>query len=733
MTDSATAHPKGFSSPHPHPHGHSHGHEHGHDEGHGHEHKHGHAHNPGHAHLPASGGVRIAPLSACCAPGGACNPAPPAQRSGGAHAHAHAHGTADHDHDHSHAGHDHDHGNLPGPWRLGAALAAAAAAELLHALTPDAGLPHAAGMVLAVAAIVLAGLGIYASGLRGLLRGKLGIDTLMVVAVTGAFVLGQWPEAAMVMALYALAERIEEGAAERARHAVGSLLALRPERAEVQQPGGGWIEVDTTTVAPGSLVRIRPGARIPFDGTVTAGAGAVDESSITGESLPVDKAAGDTLYAGTLNAHAALEFRVTAAAGATTLDRVIRSVEEAQASRAPMQRLVDRFAAVYTPLVFAVAVAVAVGTPLLLGWAWHDAVYRALVLLVIACPCALVLSTPVTVVSGIAAAARHGILFKGGVWLEQLRNVRAVAFDKTGTLTAGQPELVAQEALPGADASRAFAAAAALAARSDHPVSRALAAQLAPGGAAADVRDFTALAGRGVAGDIAGTAWVLGNRRLVTERGLWTDAVAAAVAPHEADGRSVTLLADGDAVRALFAVADGLRPQAREAVAALSRLGITSVMLTGDHAAAAQAVAREVGITEVQAGLLPEEKLAAITRLQQVHGAVAMAGDGINDAPALAKADIGIAMGAAGTDVAMDTAGIVMLHDDLRRVAEAVHLSRRTHAVLWQNIVLALGIKLMFLGLAVAGLATMWMAVFADVGASLLVVANGLRMLRAPR
>ncbi|MES2186070.1 MAG: heavy metal translocating P-type ATPase [Pseudomonadota bacterium] len=711
MTDSATTRP-----PHGGPPGHAHhdGHDHG-------THSHG-------AHAHGYGPAQAAPAAnACCGCGHGSSPTAP------------AHGHAGHDH----AGHDHS--GLPGPWRLGAALAAAAGAELLHAVAPDTGTWHAAGMVLAVAATLLAGLGIYASGLRALLRAQLGIDALMVVAVTGAFLLGQWPEAAMVMALYALAERIEEAAADRARKAVGSLLALRPDQAEVQQADGQWRDMATADVVAGSVVRIRPGGRVPFDGTVTAGDGAVDESSITGESLPVDKAPGNPLYAGTLNAHAALEFRVTAAAGATTLDRVIRSVEEAQASRAPLQRLVDRFAAVYTPAVFAVALLVAIGTPLLLGWPWHDALYRALVLLVIACPCALVLSTPITVVSGIAAAARRGILVKGGIWLEQARLVRVVAFDKTGTLTEGRPVLVAQAALEGADEAAAFAAAAALAARSDHPVSRALAAGLhtlkgtpagnggpAPG-TAEEVEGFTALAGRGVAGSIAGTGWILGNRRLVTERGLWTDAVEAQVAPQEAEGRSVTLLADGQAVRALFAVADTLRPQAREAVEALGRLGIATALLTGDHAAAAQAMARDAGITEVQAGLLPEEKLAAIARLQQQHGPVAMAGDGINDAPALAKADLGIAMGAAGTDVAMETAGIVILHDDLRRVAETVRLSRRTYAVLWQNIVLALGIKLVFLGLAVAGLATMWMAVFADVGASLLVVANGLRMLRMPR
>jgi len=586
-------------------------------------------------------------------------------------------------------------------------------------------------MALAVAAIVLAGLGIYASGWRSLLKLKLGIDALMAVAVTGAFLLGQWPEAAMVMALYALAERIEEAAEARARNAVGSLLALRPERAEVLGMDGNWTELSLADIDVGATVRIRPGARVPFDGDVSSGNGAVDESSVTGESLPVDKAPGDRLFAGTLNRNAALEFKVTAADGNTTLDRTIRTVQEAQSARAPSQRLVDRFSAIYTPAVFAVAVVVAVGAPLLLDWAWRDAIYRALVLLVIACPCALVLSTPVTVVSALAAAARRGILIKGGIWLEQARTLRLVAFDKTGTLTEGRPVLVSQAVLQGNDGQTTLASALALAARSDHPVSQALAGGLE--GNAASVDDFQALAGRGVSGRIGGHEWLLGNRRLMQERGLWTDAVEKAVAADEAAGRSVTLLADSQAVRAVFAVADRLRPSAREAIAELAGLGVATAMLTGDHAAAAHAMAKEAGIDEVRAGLLPEDKLAAIRELQQTHGVVAMAGDGINDAPALASADLGFAIGAAGTDVAVETAGIVILQDDLRRVAEVVRLSRRTRAVLLQNFAIALGLKLIFLGLAIAGVASMWMAVFADVGASLLVIANGLRMGRTAR
>ncbi len=706
------------------------------------EHAHGAGHDPAQQGAPAAVALpmpkpsttRRAPQInvSCCAPGNACSAdAAPAPAASHAHTDGHDH-KAHADHDGQGGDHEgHDHSALPGWGRIAAALVAATGAELAHLLGPDTPVWHGAGMALAAAAILLAGLGVYKSGMRSLLRGQLGISALMAVAVTGAFAIGQWPEAAMVMALYALAERIEEGAAGRARNAIGSLLALSPEQADVQQPDGQWLSVPAAEVALGSTVRVRPGGRVPLDGTVTTGRGAVDESSVTGESLAVDKAPGDNLYAGTLNAQAELLMRVTSVAGNTTLDRIIRSVEEAQASRAPTQRFVDRFAAIYTPAVFVLAVVVAVGAPLLLGWGWLDAIYRALVLLVIACPCALVISTPVTVVSGLAAAARRGILVKGGAWLEQARGIRAVAFDKTGTITAGRPVLVGQDQF-GDDAATDVVRA--LAGRSDHPVSKAIAAGLGETDASLpSVEDFTAMAGRGVQARIAGTTWQLGNRRWMQERGLWTDAVEASAAAHESQGRSLTLLADPDAVRALFAVADTLRPQAVQAVADLRALGIVPVMLTGDHAAAAQAAAQEAGISEVQASLLPEHKLAAIAALQQKHGMTAMAGDGINDAPALAKADIGFAMGAAGTDVAMETADVVIMNDDLRRVAETVRLSRRTHTVLLQNITLALGIKAVFFGLALTGQATMWMAVFADMGASLLVVANGLRMLRPER
>jgi len=616
-----------------------------------------------------------------------------------------------------------------GLWRLVAALGLAVGAEALAFFAPDLLPWRIATMALALAAIALAGLSTYKKGFAALRAGRLNINALMTVAVTGAFVIGQWPEAAMVMALYAIAELIEARAVDRARNAIRSLLALAPEDAEVRQADGSWSRMATAAVVVGAIVRIRPGERVPLDGSVTEGRSAIDQAPVTGESIPVDKGPGDEVYAGTINQAAALEMRVTAPASDSTLARIIHAVEQAQGSRAPTQRFVDRFAAIYTPAVFALAVALVLLAPTLVGWTWMQALYKALVLLVIACPCALVISTPVTVVSGLAAAARRGILIKGGVFLEQARGLRAVAVDKTGTLTEGKPRLVAFEAVATSlDGTRLAQLAKSLAARSDHPVSMAIAMGLE--GAAVEVQGFAAEAGRGVQARIDGEDYALANHRWIEERGQCSPAIEARLQVHELAGRSVTLLASARGVLAICAVADTLKPSSAAAVAELKALGVTPVMLTGDNPATARAIATQVGIDEVQASLLPAEKLAAIQALQSRLGLTAMAGDGINDAPALAQADIGVAMGGAGTHTAMEAADVVIMNDDLRRLPETIRLSRATHRVLWQNIVLALGIKAVFLVLAVFDNATMWMAVFADMGASLLVVFNGLRLLR---
>jgi Cd2+/Zn2+-exporting ATPase len=590
----------------------------------------------------------------------------------------------------------------------------------------------AIGMVLALGAIFLSGFGVYAKGLVALRQARLNINALMTVAVTGAFLIGQWPEAAMVMALYAIAEAIEARAVDRARGAIKSLLAMSPELAEVRQNDGTWIRMNVKLVSLDSVVRIAPGERVPLDGTITVGQSAVDQSPLTGESLPVDKTPGDEVYAGTINQAAALEIRVTSLASDSTLSRIIKAVEEAQATRAPTQRFVDQFAAIYTPAVFALALLVALLLPWVAGVTWLQAIYKGLVLLVIACPCALVISTPVSVVSGLAAGARRGILIKGGVYLEEARKIKAVALDKTGTITEGKPKLVAFEAIAlDEPRERLERLAKSLASRSDHPVSKAIAQGLTE--STQEVLSFEAVAGRGVQGVIDGHPYILANHRWIEERNQCSPELEARLAEHEGAGRTVTILANRDRVIALFAVADTIKTSSTQAIAQLKTLGVTPIMLTGDNALTAKTVGHKAGISEIRGNLLPEDKLKAIEEFQGQYGVTAMAGDGINDAPALAKSNIGFAMGAAGTHTAMEAADIVVMNDDLRRLPETIRLSKQTHVILWQNITLALGIKAVFLLMAIFDDASMWMAVFADMGASLLVVFNGLRLLKAAK
>jgi Cd2+/Zn2+-exporting ATPase len=649
---------------------------------------------------------------------------PPAPASHAAHDHDHEHDHKDgHDHE---EGHGHTHANDTSPWKLAVGGVLALAAEVVALAYGDASF---GAVAFALGAIALAGLDTYRKGLVALRRFNLNINALMTVAVTGAAILGQWPEAAMVMVLFAIAEMIEEKSLDRARRAIEGLMAMAPEMATVQH-GSAWREVPAAAVALGATVRVRPGERIALDGTVTSGSSAVDQAAITGESVPVDKQAGDKLFAGTINQNGELLYQVTAKADDSTLARIIRAVQEAQASRAPTQRFVDTFARYYTPAVFAVAIAIAVLPPLLTGADWLTWVYRALVLLVIACPCALVLSTPISVVSGLTAAARRGILVKGGLYLEQGHRLKVLALDKTGTLTQGRPVVTDVQALQGSE-DEVLALAVSLSGRSDHPVSKAIAARGT--GAVREVTGFQALQGRGIEGRIANERYRLGNHRLVEESAACSPELEAKLDALEAQGKTAVVLVRGKVPIAIFAIADQVRPESVEAVAQLKQLGVRPVMLTGDNRHTAEAIARQVGIEDVRSELLPQDKLKAIQELSAGDTVVGMVGDGINDAPALAQAHIGFAMGAAGTDTAIETADVALMDDDPRKLAEFIDLSRATRAVLWQNITLALGIKVVFLSLAVVGEATLWMAVFADMGGSLLVVFNGLRLLRHRR
>ncbi|MCE8033635.1 heavy metal translocating P-type ATPase [Billgrantia tianxiuensis] len=619
-------------------------------------------------------------------------------------------------------------------WKLGVAAVLALAAEASHWL----GLAEPwLAAALALTAIALVGLPTWKKGFIALRHRTLNINALMSVAVTGALLIGQWAEAAMVLVLFTLAECIEARSLGRARNAIRELLSLAPESASVRQANGDFQRMPASEVAVESLVRVRPGERLALDGSVMEGHPSLDESPITGESLPVDKAPGDAVYAGSVNQGSEFLYRTTRAASDTTLARIIHTVEQAQASRAPTQRFIDRFAAVYTPAVFAIALLVALSWPWLFGIGWLEGTYRALVLLVIACPCALVISTPVTIVSGLAAAARTGILVKGGNVLEQGYRLKTLAFDKTGTLTRGRPT---QRIWHPLDAtldeparSRLRGLAAGLAGRSSHPVSAALArAAEADGIRPLEVYDVRELPGRGVVARQGECQVWLGNRRLMQQFATTDEALDDHLAEHEARGETLVILGEESRPLALFAVGDPLRAESREAIEALHRLGVTTLMLSGDNPASVAAMAAQAGIDEAHGSLLPEDKLAMIeARAQQ--GPVGMVGDGVNDAPALARADIGFAMGALGSDAAIETADVALMDDDPRRLADFLHLSRYTRTVLMQNILLALGLKAVFMALAFSGHATLWMAVFADMGASLIVVANGLRLLRHGR
>ena len=600
-------------------------------------------------------------------------------------------------------------------------------------------------LALALASIALAGGPTLRKGWIAVRALTFNINFLMAVAVIGAMLIGKWAEAAMVIFLFAVAEAIEARALVRARDAVRALTAIAPDTAELADGAGGWRDVAVDSVAVGARLRVRTGSRVPVDARIVSGRAALDESPVTGESLPVEKAVGDSILAGTIVTDGVVEAQATAVAADSTLARIAGAIQQAQSQRAPTQRFVDKFSSIYTPAMMLLALAVAVIGPLVTADGWLAWTYRALVLLVIACPCALVISTPVTVVSGLAAAARRGIVVKGGVYLESGRRLRALALDKTGTLTAGRPVLDtvmlpdgARRAVADLNAAtdatqlQALAVAAALDANTTHPIAVAIVQAAAAHGAvdANSVEDLSVLPGRGVAGTLNGVRWHLGNAALVAERGFDTSDWRAAAESLQAEGMSAVTLCDANGAVALFGVRDRERPESAEAIAALRALDVTPVMLTGDDRRAAQAIAKTVGIDNVHAEQLPADKQRVVGELAAQHGFVGMVGDGINDAPALARADIGFAMGAAGTATALEAADVAIMDDDPRKLASFIRISRRTVAVLRQNIVLALGIKAVFLALAVMGEATLWMAIFADVGASLLVVFNGLRVMR---
>jgi Zn2+/Cd2+-exporting ATPase len=620
--------------------------------------------------------------------------------------------------------------------------------------------------------VALGGYPILLKGIRALVFGRqITIDLLMSIATIGAIFIGETGEAATVIILFAIGESLEGYSAARARDSLRSLLALKPETATVLRPcmdcaehmgidgyTGGPCPVCGThqTIVPieavhvGETVLVRPGERIPVDGTILNGASSVNQAPVTGESLPVLKQTGDGVFAGTLNGEGALEVQVTQPARDSTISRIVRLVEQAQAQRAPVERFIDRFAAWYTPLVVVSAALLAVVPPVFFAQPFFDLadgtrgwLYRALALLIVACPCALVISTPVTMVSALTGLARRGVLVKGGTFLDVLARVRVFAYDKTGTLTTGKPVVVQTRTLDCQDDLELCQAcddmlvlAAAVESRSEHPLAQAVLAETQERRIAHRIpvaSQVKALAGRGVQGNVNGRQMAVSSHNHGHENYIEHADLHERIEQAEAEGQTVMLVSQDDRVIGFLGVADALRQSGVEALAELKRVDprIHTVMLTGDHPAAAKRIAEKIpALDEVKAGLLPEDKLETVQSLRKQYGTVAMIGDGVNDAPALAAASVGIAMGGAGTAQAMETADVLLMQDDLSHLPGLVRTSRRSREIIWQNIIFSLGLKALFLVLTLPGWATLWMAVFADMGASLLVTLNGMRALR---
>jgi Cd2+/Zn2+-exporting ATPase len=609
-------------------------------------------------------------------------------------------------------------------WGSGIALAIGLSMSFVPGLAAFSWLPFAV-------AIVLGGVQTSRRAWISIRARVLDINVLMLVAVAGAIAIGEWSEGASVVFLFGVAQLLETRAMERARGAIRALMDLAPAEALVRR-GSTERRMPVEDVRVGDVIVVRPGEKIPLDGCVLAGESHVNQAPVTGESLPVEKTAGSDVFAGTINGRGALDVEVTRLQRDSTLARIVHLVERAQAQRAPSQTFVDRFARLYTPIVLVLAVLVATVAPVLFGGTWSGWIYRALVLLVISCPCALVISTPVSIVSALAAAARKGVLIKGGARLEALAAVRCLAFDKTGTLTRGELHVVDIAPTDGIGAIDVLRLAASVESRSEHPIGKAIVDRARHERIALEgARGFQALPGLGAEGIVGADRVVVGNHRLFEERGLCSPQTHEQLEAIASSGWSTVLVARGQQVVGLIGVADEVRESARAVVEMVREQGIEHVvLLTGDHEVPARALASSLGIAEYRASLLPEDKLKAVEELRSRYGTLAMVGDGVNDAPALAAADVGIAMGVAGTDAALETADVALMADELAKIPFAIRLSRAAARNIRMNIAFSLALKALFLVMAFAGTATLWMAVVADMGASLIVIANALRLLR---
>ncbi|MCZ2260388.1 heavy metal translocating P-type ATPase [Sporosarcina sp. G11-34] len=589
---------------------------------------------------------------------------------------------------------------------------------------------YPAAIVFFVVSIAIGGAGIFKTGFKNLVRFEFDMKTLMTIAIIGAVIIGEWREGAVIVFLFAVSEALEAYSMNKARQSIRSLMDIAPPSAIVKR-GKEFLELATEDIVKGDVLIVKPGQKIAMDGVVLTGMSTINQAAITGESVPVLKNTGDEVFAGTLNEEGLLEVTVTKLVGDTTIAKIIHLVEEAQAEKAPSQKFVDKFAKYYTPAIMILAVFVAIVPPLL-GADWNTWIYQGLAVLVVGCPCALVVSTPVAIVTAIGNAARQGVLIKGGVHLEETGHLRAIAFDKTGTLTKGYPEVTDFIPVGNVDKKQLLESIAAVESLSQHPLAKAITTYAYRNDARkVEVTNFQSVTGKGAYAEVGGMTTYIGSVNWAAELSSLPEGVLQRATELQRSGKSVMAVVLGTDYSGLIAVADPVREESRSILKELKSIGIHhTVMLTGDHPETAQAIAADLGMTDVRGGLMPEDKLIAIKELGSKYGRVAMVGDGVNDAPALAAAQVGIAMGGAGTDAALETADIALMADDLEKLPYTIKLSRKTLRIIKENIMFALGLKVIALLLIIPGWLTLWIAIFADMGATLLVVLNSLRLLR---
>ncbi len=589
-------------------------------------------------------------------------------------------------------------------------------------------------MLAFLAAIVIGGFSLFKVGIKNLFSLDFDMKTLMTVAIIGAAIIGEWSEGAVVVILFAISEALERYSMDQARQSIRSLMDLAPKEALVRR-NGKEVSIHVDDIQMGEIMIVKPGQKVAMDGIIVNGASSLNQAAITGESVPVEKTVGDEVFAGTLNEEGLLEVRVTKLVADTTIAKIIHLVEEAQAERAPSQAFVDQFAKYYTPTIMIIAGLVAIIPPLLFDASWSKWIYQGLSVLVVGCPCALVISTPVSIVTAIGNAARNGVLIKGGVYLEEAGALQAIAFDKTGTLTKGTPVVTDYKIFANRDERELFSIITALEYRSQHPLATAIlkkAEQDAISYKEIVVQDFTSITGKGIKGSVEGTEYCIGSPKLFEEVALFTTQdYRMEIERLQNQGKTVMMIGSNQEILAILAVADEVRDTSKQVIKKLHELGLKkTIMLTGDNEATANEIGKQVGVSDIKAELMPQDKLAYIKELRKEYQKVAMIGDGVNDAPALAAATVGIAMGGAGTDTALETADIALMGDDLTKLPFTIKLSRKTLGIIKQNIIFSIGIKLMALVLVVPGWLTLWIAIFADMGATLLVTLNSLRLLK---